>query len=145
MRSIKKSMTYDDLLKKIESEPTGIAKGYDIGFLHQKFVIMMKTEEDFDDLIARDLLMFERIEKRLLESKDPHEGEFVEYEGGIARICATRFGETFQLSNMVGVFVYEVGRTEASGYTFDASVQVERERLKFSNLTLTKKTQKGRC
>lgn len=146
MKSIKKTITsYAELLEKINSEPTGIAKGYKVYFLQDKFVCMMKTEQDFDALIARDLEMFKRIEKRLLESEKPNEGEFVEYGGGMARICSTKFGEAFQLSNTVGVFVHEIGRTEASGCTWDPDVQVDRERLKFSNLIPTNKTQKGIC
>ncbi len=137
-------MTYSELIEKIKNDTTGIAKGYDISFLQDKFVHCY-PEKAFDALMARDLEMFKVIEKELLEAKEPKDGDFVEYDGEIARICSTLYSDTFQLSNTIGIYVSKGGYTQASGCTWDPNVKVEEERLKSSNLTPTGKTQKGLC
>lgn len=142
-------MTYEKLIEKINQENSGIAKGYDVNFLQEEFVYRYgsESENNFDRRMSKDLEMFKAIEKALFEAAEPKEGDFVEYEGGMARICSTRYGDTFQLSNSIGIYVSEGGYTQASGCTWDPSVKVEdeAERLKFSNLTLTPNAKKGRC
>ena len=86
-------MTYSELVDKIHADTTGIARGYDISFLQELFVCTIKTSEDFDKLMTRDLKMFSEIEHSLLNSNEPKEGEFVEFDGKIARICSTKFGD----------------------------------------------------
>lgn len=137
-------MTFDELLQKVNNDTTGIAKGYDIDFLQDKFVRCLPVDE-FDALITRNLARFKAIEKTLLEANEPKDGDFVEFDGEIARICSTRFSDTFQLSNTIGVYVSEGGYTQASGGTWDPSISVELERLKLANLVPTQKTKKGRC
>jgi len=139
-------MTYENLIRKIENEETGIAKGYDKSFLQDVCCYRNNSEEIFDNLIAKDLKLFASIETALLERKEPIEGDFVEYaDGKFARISVNHRNGTFQLSNKIGVYVSECG-SQASGCTWDPELDhIERERLVFDNLTLTSKTMQGRC
>ena len=139
-------MTYSELVDKIHADTTGIAKGYDISFLQELFVCTIKTSEDFDKLMARDLKMFSEIEQSLLNANEPKEGEFVEFDGNLARICSTRYDDKFQLSNKIGVYVSD-GNSQASGCTWDCDIEIknEGERLKLPNLKPTGRTMKGRC
>ncbi len=138
-------MTYSKLINKINSDESGIAKGYDISFLQEEFVCRYKPGS-LDELIIRDLEMFKDIERALLEAKEPKEGDFVEYDGKFARISRNHHNGTFQLSNKIGVYVSRGGYTQASGCTWDPDFDyIELERLKFSNLTPTSKTRKGEC
>ncbi len=132
-------MTYIELINKIDDDKSGIAKGYDISFLQHEF----QGRRSFSELIAKDLEMFKNIEKALLETKEPKEGDFVEYDGKFARI--SRKGYTFQLSNKIGVNVSEGGYSQASGCTWDPEINIDRSRLKLDNLRLTTKTKKGTC
>ncbi|KIM06068.1 MAG: hypothetical protein KN64_00760 [Sulfurovum sp. AS07-7] len=140
-------MTYENLIKKINSEKTGIAKGYDIGFLQDVCCYVSNGEKIFDNLVAKDLELFSSIEAALLKREKPQEGEFVEYADGMfARISVDHRNGTFQLSNKIGVYVSEGGHTQASGCTWDPDLDdIKRERLIFDNLKPTSKTMKGDC
>jgi len=140
-------MTYENLIGKIDSEKTGIAKGYDISFLQDVCCYRNNGEKIFDNLVAKDLELFSSIEAALLKRNEPQEGDFVEYaDGKFARISVNHRNGTFQLSNKIGVYVSEGGYAQASGCTWDYELDdIERERLLFDNLTPTSKTMKGHC
>lgn len=142
-------MTYEELIKNINSEKTGIAKGYSINFLQDKFCFhYFKDSEDqqkiFNAMIAKDLEIFKTAEKVFLEAKEPIDGDFVEYDGKFAKISSCR-NKNFQLSNKIGVYISKRGYSEASGCTWDPDINVDCKKLKFSNLTLTPKTKICRC
>ena len=139
-------MTYSDLLEHISKEETGIAKGYDINFLSDMCEYKTNGKEIFESLIKRDLELFSQIEKSLLETREPTEGDFVEYEEGkFARISRNHCDGTFQLSNTIGVYVSN-GCAQASGCTWDPSLDhILQERLTFDNLEPTSKQMKGSC
>jgi len=135
-------MTYDAIIETIKEDKTGLAKGYAISFLQEKFMYL-KPKEDLKNLINSDLSLFEEIQKELLESSEPIEGDFVEYEKGkLARISRLHKDENIQLSNKIGVFVSVYG-SQASGCTWDP--EVEHENIGISDLVLTTKTKKGTC
>lgn len=140
-------MTYENLIGKIENEKTGIAKGYHISFLQDVCCYRNNGEKIFDNLVAKDLELFNSIEAALLKREKPQEGDFVEYEDGkFARISVDYRNGAFQLSNTIGVNVSEGGYAQASGCVWDPDLDhIERERLKFNNLASTSKTMKGHC
>ncbi len=134
-------LTYMGLIDLINGEDTGIAKGYSIDHLRNT----VHSVEEFKALVEKDLGLFEEIQRGLLETKEPREGDFVEYEDGeFARISNLR-GQ-LQLSNAIGVYVSGGGCSEASGCIWDSSLDhIEKSRLSVENLTLTGSTKKGRC
>lgn len=140
-------MRYEELVKKINKEKTGIAKGYDIGFLQNLCVYTRDGEKIFDNLINGDLELFRSIETDILKREEPIEGDFVEYADGLfARISRNHENGTFQLSNKIGVYVSKGGLTQASGCTWDKELDdIARDRLKKNNLMPTTKTLKGDC
>jgi len=140
-------MTYENLIKKINSDESRIAKGYDIGFLQNLCVYAKDGEEKFDNLIAKDLKLFKLIEEEIIKKEEPQEGDFVEYADGLfARISRNHQNKNFQLSNKIGVFVSKGGTAQASGCTWDSDLEdIAKERLKFNNLKPTTKTMKGHC
>ena len=140
-------MTYENLIGKINSEETGIAKGYDISFLQDVCCYVNNGEKIFDNLVAKDLELFSSIEAALLKREKPQEGDFVEYADGMfARNSVDHRNGTFQLSNKNGVYVSEWGYAQASGCVWDPNLDhIKRERLVFDNLKPTSKTMKGRC
>lgn len=142
-------MTYKELIENINNDKTGIAKGYSVSFLQEIFCFRyFKDPENpqkmFNALIAKDLEIFKTIEKELLKAKEPKEGDFVEYDGKFARISSCLNGN-FQLSNKIGVYISKRDFSQASGCVWDSDIDVDSERLKFNNLTLTSKTKKGEC
>jgi len=138
-------MTYSELIEEINADETGLAKGYSISFLQNEHVSRYKPES-LQERIARDLKYFKLIEKDLLQTKEPKNGDFVEYEDGkFARICSLYDNNTFQLSNEIGVYVSDGGCTQVSGCAWDPEIEVDEQRLKLKNLSLTKKTKKGEC
>jgi len=140
-------MTYEDLIKRIKNEKTGIAKGFDVGFLQHSCCYSNDGEKIFNDLITKTLSMFKSIEASLLKNKEPQEGDFVEYEGGkFARISVDHRNGIFQLSNKIGVRVSSGGYAQASGCTWDSDLDdIEQDRLVFNNLLPTSKSMKGHC
>lgn len=140
-------MTYMDLINKIKNEKTGIAKGFDIGYLQHACCYSNDGEKIFDELITKKLAMFKSIEVSLLKNKEPREGDFVEYEDGkFARISVEHHNGTFQLSNKIGVHVSNGGYAQASGCTWDSDLDdIKQDRLTFDNLLPTSKTMKGHC
>ena len=78
------------------------------------------------------------------EVKNPQEGDFVEYEDGkFARI--SRIGDSFQLSNQIGIYVWEAG-SQASGCTWDPNLDyIGRDKTVLQNLQATAETKGGRC
>lgn len=138
-------MKYDELLKKIKKETTGIAKGYSVSFLQNELVYRLHSENKFEEIIKRDLELFKSIEASLLQNDKPQEGDFVEYaDNKFARISRKHQNEAFQLSNKIGVFVSE-GSTLASGCTWDPEIEIENELLKLENLIKSDKTRNGSC
>lgn len=130
-------MTYEDINNYIGTESTGIAKGYDFSLL-QKFYSL----EQLKEIVASDLVFFKTIETNLLADTRPKEGEYVEYaKNQYARI--SNASETIQLSNKIGVFVWENG-TQASGCIWDPDLD-HLGSLSKSMLLATPETKKGRC
>ncbi|RXK16492.1 hypothetical protein CP985_03200 [Malaciobacter mytili LMG 24559] len=140
-------MTYENLCDEINSDKTGLAKGYAIKFLQDMICYVRNSKNKFDDLINNDLKLFKSIEAEILERKKPQDGDFVEYsEGKFARISRIHQDGNIQLSNKIGVYVSEGGYSEASGCTYDSEiVDIERTRLVLKNLTPTSKTMIGCC
>lgn len=132
-------MTYDELLSLRDNEKTGIAKGYSLDFLRDFY-----TKEKLEKVIANDLVMFEEIEKSLLDKNKPTEGDFVQYDGKIARLSVIHSNGSIQLSNTIGVYVSD-GCSQASGCVWDPNINIERSRLDLNNLELTSALKKGRC
>jgi len=139
-----RKMTYLELIEKIDSDNTGIAKGYDINFLQEEFCFRYKPK-NMENLFSSDLKMFKEIEKALLETKQPLEGDFVEYDGKFARISSIHQDNVFQLSNKIGLYVSKRGYAQASGCTWDPDININSERLRINNLIPTTKTKKGSC
>lgn len=137
-------MKYCELIEKIEADKTGLAKGYDINFLQEEFCFKYKPRS-LEKLISNDLKLFKAIEKAILKAKKPLEGDFVEYDGNIARIARIYEDDTFQISNKIGVNISKGGYTSSSGCTWDPEITIDSSRLNFNNLTRTPKTKKGRC
>jgi hypothetical protein len=130
-------MTYENTLTFIENEQTGIAKGYDFSFLQSFY-----SRERLEAQVAFDLASFKTIEENLLGKNEPKEGEWVEYaEGEYARL--SRIGDTVQVSNQVGIYVWENG-AQASGCTWDPDLD-HLGTLYKSDLIATTETKKGRC
>lgn len=135
-------MTYSDILDFRDSDTTGIVKGYDLEFLQNFY-----KKEKLEETVKNDLKLFKTIEQNLLSIDEPKEGEFVEYEvGKFARISRLHKGDSsFQISNKVGVYVWENG-AQASGCTWDSDLDhISSERLVISNLQPTTETRKGKC
>jgi hypothetical protein len=134
-------INYMQLIDLINAEETGIAKGYSVCHLQRE----IRSKESFESLMKRDLMLFKNIQQDLLETKEPREGEFVEYEDGqFARISNLR-GQ-LQLSNSIGVYVSEGGCSKASGCTWDPNLDhIEKSRLAVENLMPISETRKGRC
>jgi len=139
-------MTYEKLIKKIDSEKSGIAKGYDITFLRD-VCYANNGEKVFDNLIDKDLKLFSSIEAELLKKEEPQDGDFVEYaDNKFARISRIHYDGTFQLSNKIGVYVSKGGCAQASGCTWDPDLDdIEQDRLMLNNLISTQKTMQGHC
>lgn len=136
-------LDYEGLIALINNEETGIAKGYSISHLRQLYL----SKEKYESLFARDLKMFEEIQAGLLNTLEPREGDWVEYEDGkFARIASLHGGSSFQLSNKIGVYVSDSGCSQASGCVWDCDLDhIERSRLTAENLILTGDTKKGLC
>ncbi|WP_152184406.1 hypothetical protein [Sulfurimonas indica] len=135
-------MTYNKLIELIKEENTGIAKGYSISFLQDEFSFG-KTEEELLALFKEDLAIFKGIENVFLKSKEPMEGDFVEYKKGkLARISRLHKNDDIQLSNKIGVYVSNTG-SQASGCTWDP--EVDHEKINTSDLIATTRTKKGTC
>jgi hypothetical protein len=132
-------MTYDEVISFRDNEKTGIAKGYSLEYLRDFY-----SKEKLEKVIANDLAMFEKIEKSLININEPKEGNFIQYDGEIARLSVIHEDGTIQLSNGIGVFVSD-GYSQASGCVWDPDIKIERSRLKISNLELTSTLKKGRC
>lgn len=132
-------MTYEELLSFRDNEKTGIAKGYSLDFLRDFF-----SKTKLEKVIANDLVMFQEIEKSLLDKKKPTEGDFVQYDGKIARLSVIHFNGSIQLSNGIGVYVSD-GCSQASGCVWHPNIKIERSRLNIKNLELTPTLKKGRC
>ena len=139
-------MTYQELTTKIYSEKTGIARGYNLEFL-QSVCCGKSGEKAFDSIIARDLKLFCEIEADLLSRQEPKEGDFVEYEyGKFARISTDYHNGSFQLSNSIGVYVSKGGYSQASGCTWDSSLDyLDQDKLLFTNLKPSSKKKEGEC
>ena len=132
-------MTYEKLISFRDNEKTGIAKGYSLEYLQDFY-----SKEKLEKVIANDLAMFEKIEKSLLESNKPKEGDFVQYDEEIARLSGIHADGSIQLSNTIGVYVSD-GCSQASGCVWDPDIKIERSRLSIHNLELTSALKKGRC
>ncbi len=132
-------MTYEKLISFRNNEKTGIAKGYSLEYLQDFY-----SKEKLEKVIANDLAMFEKIEKSLLESNKPKEGDFVQYNEEIARLSVIHADGSIQLSNSIGVYVSD-GCSQASGCVWDPDIKIERSRLNISNLELTSTLKKGSC
>ena len=132
-------MTYNELISFRDKEKTGIAKGYSIEFLQNFF-----SKEKLEKVIARDLAMFEEIEKSLLNINQPVHGDYVEFDGKISRLSVTHGDGSIQLSDGIGVYVSD-SFSQASGCVWDPNINIERNRLNINNLKLTPKVKKGRC
>lgn len=134
-----KYMTYEDLVVFINTEKTGIAKSYDFEYLRKKFFL-----EDVEKQIASDLVLFADIEKSLVNSKEPKEGDFVQFDGNISRLSRIHNDGTIQLSETIGVYVSD-SCTQASGCVFDSKINLEISRLNIRNLELVPELKKGTC
>ncbi len=132
-------MTYLDALNLRDKDTTGIVKGYDLSFLQDIY-----TLEKAKDIIANDLEMFKKIEESFLNVKEPMRGDFIQYDGKIARLSVIHADGTIQLSNGIGVFVSE-GCSQASGCTWDPEIKIERDRLNLKNLESTSMFKNGKC
>ena len=132
-------MTYADTLDLRDNDITGIVKGYDLEFLQNIY-----TLEKAKDIIANDLEMFKKIEESFLNVKEPMRGDFIQYDGKIARLSVIHADGTIQLSNGIGVFVSE-GCSQASGCTWDPEIKIERDRLNLKNLESTSMFKNGKC
>lgn len=130
---------YDELIKFIENEPTGIAKGYAIEFLQKTFF-----KENLEKVIANDLVLFEKIEKSLLEINEPKEGDFVEFDGNISRLSRIHEDGRFQLSESIGVYVSD-GCSQSSGCVWDPNISLDYDRENIKYLEPTDTLKKGRC
>lgn len=135
-------LKYIELIELINGEKTGIAKGYSVSHLQKE----VRSVEDFESLIKRDLKMFEEIKAGLLNISEPIEGDWVEYEDGeFARIASLHGGPSFQLSNKIGVYGWGRG-SQASGGVWDCDLDhIERSRLTIENLIPTGDVKKGLC
>lgn len=112
-------LKYIELIELINGEETGIAKGYSVSHLQKE----VQSVENFESLIKRDLKMFEEIQVGLLNTMEPREGDWVEYEDGkFARIASLHGGPSFQLSNKIGVYVSKSGCSQASGCVWDSDL-----------------------
>lgn len=131
--------TYEELVEFINGEKTGIAKGYDFQFLRDKF-----TFSELEKTIQQDLRIFGEIEKSLLSSLAPKEGDFLKYNGGISRLSRIHPTGSIQLSENIGVFVWKDG-SEASGCVWDPNINIDRELLHIDNLVSTDEVKEGRC
>lgn len=140
-------MTYSELINKINSDKSGLAKGYDIGFLQNECCGYDNGNERFDRILARDLQLFKTIQENMTNINEPKDGDFVEYEKGkYSRISTDRHNGIFQISNNIGIFVSSDGSSSASGCTWDSDFDyIESERLTLKNLKPTTKTMKGKC
>ena len=132
-------MTYEKLISFRDNEKTGIAKGYSLEYLQDFYSI-----EKLEKVITNDLVMFEKIEKSLIDIKKPKHGDFVQYDGKISRLSVIHADGSIQLSNGIGVYVSD-GCSQASGCVWDPDIKIERSRLNISNLELTSTLKKGRC
>lgn len=136
-------LKYIELIELINGDKTGIAQGYSIPHLQRLFL----SKEKLESLFKRDLEMFEEIQTGLLNTSEPREGDWVEYEDGkFARISTIRHEPRIQISNKIGVYVSEGGYSQASGGIWDSDLDhIERSRLVVENLIPTNDTKKGRC
>lgn len=132
-------MKHDDVINLRDNDTTGIVKGYNLEFLKNIY-----TLNEAKDIIAYDLEMFKKIEDSFLKVKEPMRGDFVQYDGQIARLSVIHEDGAIQLSNSIGVFVSD-GCSQASGCTWDSTITIERDRLTLNNLELTSMFKKGRC
>ena len=130
---------YDELINFIENEPTGIAKGYAIEFLQKTFF-----KENLEKVIANDLVLFEKIEKSLLEINEPKEGDFVEFDGNISRLSRIHKDGQFQLSETIGVYVSD-GCSQSSGCVWDPNISLDYDRENIKYLEPTDTLKKDRC
>ncbi|MFX4155610.1 hypothetical protein ACOL23_11765 [Aliarcobacter butzleri] len=135
----KMAMTYEELVNYINSEKTGIAKGYNFQYLRDTFSL-----DKVKRIIDNDLKHFEEIEKSLLQKTEPIEGDWVKYDGGISRLSRIHSNGSIQLSENIGVYVWHNG-SEASGCVFDPSIKLDIEELDINNLVPTDEVKKGRC
>lgn len=134
-------LKYIELIELINGEKTGIAKGYSVSHLQKE----VRSVENFEDLIKKDLKMFEEIQTGLFNISDPSEGDWVEYEDEKFARIASLHGGQFQLSNKIGVNVWEKG-SQASGCTWDCDLDhIERSKLTTENLIPTGDVKKGHC
>jgi len=140
-------MTYSELINKINSDKSGIAKGYDISFLQNECVSYSDGDKKFDNILVGDLQLFTTIQENMANINEPKDGDFVEYEKGkYSRISTDRHDGTFQISNNIGIFVSADGSSSASGCTWDSDFDyIESDRLTLDNLKPTTKTMKGEC
>lgn len=132
-------MKHDDVINLRDNDTTGIVKGYNLEFLQNIY-----TLNEAKDIIAYDLEMFKKIEDSFLKVKEPMRGDFVQYDGQIARLSVIHEDGVIQLSNSIGVFVSD-GCSQASGCTWDSTITIERDRLTLNNLEPTSMFKKGRC
>ena len=128
-------MNYEELIGFIGNEESGIAKGYDTAFL------LYEKKEKVEKIIANDLKMFSKIETELAKNKKPIEGDYVCYDGKIAKISVIHHNGKIQLSNNIGVFVSMSG-TQASGCTWDPEIDIQPN---LTDLEKTNDVKKGKC
>ncbi|MCT7647521.1 hypothetical protein [Aliarcobacter butzleri] len=135
----KMAMTYEELVNYINSEKTGIAKGYNFQYLRDTFSL-----DKVKKIINNDLKHFEEIERTLLQKTEPIEGDWVKYDGGISRLSRIHSNGSIQLSENIGVYVCHNG-SEASGCTWDSDIDLDKDLLKIENLIPTNELKEGKC
>ena len=88
--------------------------------------------------------MYSEIEKASLAITVPKDGDYVEYaEGKFARISRIHQDNSFQISNKVGVLLWNDGTSQASGCTWDSDIESP-DNLTLNRLKLTDKQMQGR-
>lgn len=138
-------MTYQELSNKINTDTTGLAKGYEICFLQNTY-FGLNSSEGFDNLIKNDLKLFQAIEESFKEVKKPMMGDFVQCEdGSYGKISCIHQDGKIQLSNNIGVYVSDKF-AQASGCTWDSDFDyIDRDKLCLNNLVLLDEQKKGHC
>lgn len=132
-------MKYEELVEFVNKEESGIAKGYDLQFLRDKFRL-----DKVKQTIENDLKIFGEIEKSLLSQTTPKEGDWVKYDDVVSRVSRIHPGGSIQLSENIGVNVWH-DTTQASGCVWDSNIDISRELLHIKNLVPTNEVKEGKC